>query len=133
MYLYHFEHQPDVSEVDRFSLFFSLFFFMHFPLTLSSLRCLGVFHGAELPFVFYDKPVLDVREMGLAKEMVNWWQSMATNGTPNGPDAPFVWPTYDVLSDQSAYLSLKSGVEANLKKDNCDWWDAYSEANVFLC
>ena len=94
MYLYHFEHQPDVSQVDR---------------------CLGVFHGAELPFVFYDKPILDAREHGLAKEMVNWWQSMATYGTPNGPNAPFAWPKYDVLSDQNAYLSLKSGVESNLK------------------
>ena len=52
MYLYHFEHAPDVTQTDR---------------------CLGVFHGAELPFVFYDKPILDVRERDFGKQMVNWY------------------------------------------------------------
>ena len=52
VYLYHFEHAPDVTEPDR---------------------CLGVFHGAELPFVFYDKPFLDIRERDFGKQMVTWY------------------------------------------------------------
>ena len=52
VYLYHFEHAPDITQTDR---------------------CLGVFHGAELPFVFYDKPFLDVRERDFGKQMVTWY------------------------------------------------------------
>jgi carboxylesterase type B len=51
VYLYQFEHAPDVTQADR---------------------CLGVFHGAELPFVFFDKPLLDVREREFGQQMVTW-------------------------------------------------------------
>eukprot|EP00008_Paramoeba_atlantica_P008171 CAMPEP_0201476066 /NCGR_PEP_ID=MMETSP0151_2-20130828/1352_1 /ASSEMBLY_ACC=CAM_ASM_000257 /TAXON_ID=200890 /ORGANISM="Paramoeba atlantica, Strain 621/1 / CCAP 1560/9" /LENGTH=387 /DNA_ID=CAMNT_0047856343 /DNA_START=805 /DNA_END=1968 /DNA_ORIENTATION=+ len=112
VYLYQFQHQPDVSAPDR---------------------CLGVFHGAELPFVFYDKKVVDEREKDLAKNMVNWWQSMATNGDPNFDGAPLVWPSYDPYDDQYAAINLKSSTQSGLKHDACDWWDALYAAHIELC
>eukprot|EP00211_Chloroparvula_japonica_P001378 CAMPEP_0119119876 /NCGR_PEP_ID=MMETSP1310-20130426/1173_1 /TAXON_ID=464262 /ORGANISM="Genus nov. species nov., Strain RCC2339" /LENGTH=547 /DNA_ID=CAMNT_0007109333 /DNA_START=107 /DNA_END=1750 /DNA_ORIENTATION=+ len=112
-FLYHFDHQPDITRVDK---------------------CLGVFHGAELPFVFYDKQILTIgRERDLGKTMNQWWTNFAANGDPNFDGSPIVWPKYDFFSDENAEINVHSTVTANLKQDNCDWWDMLYTANVYMC
>ena len=64
----------------------------------SDLAFKGSFHGAEVPFVFYDEWELDSPgEKALGKQMVAHWAAFAGTGDPAVyGSAPLPWPRYKV-------------------------------------
>ena len=89
---------------------------------------LGVFHSAELPFVFGndDFPLGRVGTSGaaLAAAMQAYWTSFAKTGDPGtGGAGGVAWPAYDPARD--TYLGLGDPVAgaAGLRSSLCDFWD----------
>jgi para-nitrobenzyl esterase len=83
---------------------------------------LGVFHSAELPYVFgnfsglfsraaADEPVIAATQ--------GYWTRFAATGDPNGAGAP-AWPAYTAASD--AHLEIGDAVRTGvgLQRDVCD-------------
>ncbi|MGE5182634.1 MAG: carboxylesterase/lipase family protein [Acidobacteriota bacterium] len=88
---------------------------------------LGVFHSAEIPFVFgNDDFPLD--RIGSDTEMVTimqaYWLNFAKQHDPN--DAPHLptWAAYDAASDPYRLLDVGAGGGTGYKTAQCDFWDA---------
>lgn len=91
----------------------------------------GVFHGAEIRFVFFDGLELDNwDEKALAESMVRYWTNFASSGDPNsrlGPEGhrsvQKVWPPFE--HNQSYMLLQLPEVQAKVhqKDPECDYWD----------
>jgi para-nitrobenzyl esterase len=92
------------------------------------LAGLGVFHSAEIPFVFGTDPAFPLARVGeggqaTAAVIQELWTRFAATGDPNGA-AP-VWPAFGaddrhlVIGGAAATLAESSG----LKRAACDFWD----------
>lgn len=90
----------------------------------------GVFHSADLPFVFgsyfdhYNSSV-SLGEQGVkiifAKTVMTMWSNFAKNGTPADPKT---WPEYTLENQE--YISLKpsSSVEKDLLPEKMAFWNS---------
>lgn len=100
---------------------------------------MGVFHGAELLFVwnlpsgFYPIPgvpadipiVFTPSESTLQRKMVDYWTSVASHGTPNGPNhSNLHWPAYEENTQEIMDLDLKLSTKSFLRKVYCEYWDS---------
>ncbi|MCW5802967.1 MAG: carboxylesterase family protein [Deltaproteobacteria bacterium] len=92
---------------------------------------LGVFHSAELPFVFGTDPAYPLARVGEAGQPVagalqRYWTRFAAAGDPNGPigngDPP--WPAYSAAGDRHLTFATPITSESGLAADACDFWDA---------
>jgi para-nitrobenzyl esterase len=89
---------------------------------------LGAFHGSELEFVF-GNPInslaspLTAAEQTLSAAMMGYWGAMAGAGNPNGGARPS-WPLYQLTTEPDLVLDLTLSTETELKKAQCDFWDA---------
>jgi para-nitrobenzyl esterase len=104
-YLYHFVHAFETPIVSQ----------------------LGVFHSAEIPFIFgnpYFLYTLMADEKPILKMMDGYWFNMAKTGDPNSMGA-VTWPKYDATGDQNMVLDRTPSTQTGLKKDICDFWDAF--------
>ena len=102
-----------------------LYQFAHVPEKPLAMN-LGVFHSAELGYVFgtdfpLDPPQADEAPLGALVR--GYWTHLATAGDPNGGGAA-QWPKYAMAADQSMKLDLPtSAAQTGYKKDKCDFWD----------
>lgn len=85
----------------------------------------GVFHVAEVPYVFGKSSILgslDTAERKqTAEHMTGYWSSLAANGTPNGDGRPF-WPAYTRAKPD--YLELGAGFASknDYRGAYCGFW-----------
>jgi carboxylesterase type B len=73
------------------------YFFNHIPQVeyIKSQSILGVFHGAEIPYVFQYAPQLSPAELRLSKTMNAYWRSFTAQGYP---DETHSWRIYNASS-----------------------------------
>jgi para-nitrobenzyl esterase len=89
---------------------------------------LGAFHGSELEFVFGNvidslAAPLTPAEETLSSAMMGYWGAMAATGEPNG-GGRLTWPVYELGTEPDLVLDLTLSTETQLKKAQCDFWDA---------
>jgi para-nitrobenzyl esterase len=100
VFLYHFTHETQIGMLLR----------------------LGVFHSAELPFVFgnftglfryrdADGPVIDITQ--------GYWTRFATGANPNGMGA-VTWPTFTTAGDAHLDISATPVMATGLRRSQCD-------------
>eukprot|EP01059_Diplonema_ambulator_P015468 TRINITY_DN2660_c0_g2_i1.p1 TRINITY_DN2660_c0_g2~~TRINITY_DN2660_c0_g2_i1.p1 ORF type:complete len:659 (+),score=188.29 TRINITY_DN2660_c0_g2_i1:43-1977(+) len=109
-YMYYFNHTPSVS------------------INNDNPGAYGAFHGAEVPWVWYDDFELDPNEQVLSRNMVAYWASFAHHGNPNTAPLP-AWPAYNSTSDTAIVFGDAPGAPfANITyikgnhKDLCQYW-----------
>jgi para-nitrobenzyl esterase len=93
---------------------------------------IGVFHSAELPFVFGNFTSFGIsfsspKNIKLAKSVISLWTSFAHDGIPKAEGFP-EWPLH--TKDNPAYLKidLKPEVKTGLRVNECKYFDgAYSK------
>jgi para-nitrobenzyl esterase len=93
-----------------------------------ALPGLGVFHSAELVFLFgTSAPLLGNPSSApeLASDMRGYWTRFATSGDPAGTPA---WPAWTVTDDRRLHLAVPIDVEAGDTTGNCAFWDAIYDA-----
>jgi para-nitrobenzyl esterase len=87
---------------------------------------LGAFHASELPYVFSNplqpQAPLTPEDLSVAKQVMAYWGSMATQGDPNAAGR-FAWPRYDATQETQLVLDLTLSTESAFKKAKCDFWD----------
>jgi para-nitrobenzyl esterase len=97
---------------------------------------LGVYHSAELEFVFANEwpPIVHTfspRDHVMAKTFGYYWQNVVKYGDPNGVkkadgeqlETEAFWPRYIAKSKQSMALDVPSSVVSGLQEDKCRMWD----------
>lgn len=91
---------------------------------------LGVYHGAELPYVFgvnsFAGRVGSVSQRQTRQQVMSYWANFARRGDPNGPDVP-PWPAR--TKDDAYVVKLASPVDEarGLRTAECAFWDANRE------
>lgn len=83
---------------------------------------LGVFHSAELPYVFGNFSGLFVRAAAdepVIEATQGYWTRFATTGNPNGAGAP-MWPAYTEMNDTHLEIGDMVRTGTGLKRDVCD-------------
>jgi para-nitrobenzyl esterase len=86
---------------------------------------LGVFHAAELPYVFGTFGALlptAPEDQQLSAAIMGYWTRFARSGDPNGEGA-VPWPAYTAARDEHLQLDLAPQVGRGLKQARCDFWD----------
>jgi len=91
----------------------------------AALSGLGVFHSAEIPYVFGNDtfPLAQVGAGGqaVAAAVQGYWTRFAATGDPNGESA-VAWPTVD--GDQYLRFADPIAADTGLLTAACDFWDA---------
>ncbi|HOX29198.1 MAG TPA: carboxylesterase family protein, partial [bacterium] len=112
--------QPDVY----------LYFFTK-PLTdKGMLKDWGVFHGAELGFVFQNFNFLGMSaysddNLALSKKVIALWSSFARTGVPSAPGVP-AWPRYNSKTAPFLKIDSEQTPEENFRMKEC----AYLEGKI---
>ncbi len=91
-------------------------------------RQLGVFHGADLAYVFGNMKAEEgyVRDdFSLSEAMMAYWVNFARTGDPNGKGLP-VRPTYDAASDENIEFGDTIGVRKGLFAKECEFMEKHS-------
>ena len=85
---------------------------------------LGVYHGADLGFVFNNasNDGFTTEEAKLSESMLGYWTRFARTDDPNGGSAPS-WPAYDKTGDKHLQLDLTIKQAQGFKQKKCDFWD----------
>ena len=127
VFLYHFNHTPT------------------FSLNQGQTEEYGAFHGAEVPFVFYDTvELVEKSERALAEAMVQYWVGFAYHGDPNIPPPAMVggvdglprFPQYTRTEDSTMIFGdtpdghtgfANVSIYKALKEMECDYWDSLVE------
>lgn len=89
---------------------------------------LGVFHSAELPYVFgnFIRPfVRTAMDTTVSNTVMDAWIRFARTGDPNGAGLMPAWPAYTSQSDSLYVLDVATRVEANFRREKCDAVDRY--------
>jgi len=107
VYLYSFEREPEQA----------------------AFAGLGVFHSAEIPFVFgidsFPLGLAGASGQGVAAAVQGMWTRFAATADPNGPngsDGP-AWPTFDRAGDRHLVIGDPSAAGSGHKAAACDFWD----------
>ena len=82
---------------------------------------LGVYHGAELPYVFgsLQGSVYGEEDRRLSQEIMGYWTRFARTGDPNGDDA-VTFPRYD-SADRHLILGVPITTSEHLHRETCDF------------
>jgi para-nitrobenzyl esterase len=88
---------------------------------------LGVFHSAELPFVFGTDPAFPLARVGdagvpVADTLQRYWTRFAATGDPNGAGDP-AWPPFDAAGDRHLTIATPVAAGSGLAASACDFWD----------
>jgi para-nitrobenzyl esterase len=87
---------------------------------------LGVFHSAELPFLFGTDPAFPLSRVGEAGQpaadlMQQLWTRFAATGDPNADEAS--WPPFARTDERYLVLDTVTRDGVNHKRATCDFWD----------
>jgi para-nitrobenzyl esterase len=102
-----------------------LYQFTH-ALASPRMHALGATHSVELWFVFGTEEAgirLAEHELPLSRAIMDAWGRFARTGDPAGPGLP--WPRYTAQNETLALLDTRPGIAANVKKDECAFWDQF--------
>lgn len=117
VFLYRFTQQPSAPALGLMSLSFE-----------RGAAPLGVFHGAEIPYVFGSNTIVGhVWKTGQKQTratLMRYWGNFARTGSPNGADVP-AWPAYDAAARQYLEIDSTPQTRADLGRDTCDFWDRH--------
>lgn len=88
---------------------------------------LGVFHSAEIPFLFGTDPRYPLARAGdtgkpTADALQGYWVRFAEKMDPNGDGAP-AWPLYERATEQHLVIDNDPSVGSAYKSALCDFWD----------
>ncbi|MGE0399600.1 MAG: carboxylesterase/lipase family protein [Kofleriaceae bacterium] len=88
---------------------------------------LGVFHSAEIPFLFATDPRYPLARAGDAGKptadlLQAYWSQFATTMDPNHDGAP-AWPAYERATEQHLVIDNDPTVGSAYKASLCDFWD----------
>jgi carboxylesterase type B len=115
----------------------------------ASLECVlrqealcGVFHSSELVMLFNDLQVdPSSQDHSMAKAFGIYWTNLAKYGTPNVPASPETnqskaatlaeWPQYSLAGDEHMVLVWPPVAGSNLRKAQCDFWDALPDRGPY--
>lgn len=89
---------------------------------------IGVFHSAELPYVFgnFVRPFLRQTADGpVADRVMDAWSRFARGGDPNGDGLSPAWPAYTASDDALYVLDTTSRVERGFRQQKCDAIDRW--------
>jgi len=95
-------------------------------------RIIGVFHGAETPFIFgtleqdrlhNSRNIEEARE--LSRIIQGYWINFAKTGDPNGPGLP-EWKQFDSVEQRTRILDTEIRNVPHPDREKCDFWDGYS-------
>ena len=109
-----------------------VYLFDELPGTIPARR--GVFHGAEIRFVFFDSTYLvgwDEKELSIA--MLRFWSNLAASGDVNlrgdkagGGDRDVAWPPYAPATHKSIHFDADgSYLEPDLHDTQCDYFVSF--------
>jgi len=91
----------------------------------------GVYHGAELPFVFDNEwPVIintfNANDKVVADIFGTYWTNFAKYGNPNGHGTPVhpYWPHFQPNNQANLILQLHPTIEQQLAFQQCNFWDS---------
>lgn len=122
---------------DAYSLSAFLYRFNHVPSCSLYPASWGVYHTAEIPFVF-DHPypsscTFTSAEQQLAVYVGAYWKSMATRGSPSFVGSVSAWPSFHYVHQQNIVLDLHISIENYFNPDSCDLWRQVCGCCVMLC
>ena len=86
----------------------------------------GVFHGADMPFVWGNWQVpklLSPKDAHVSAAWQTYWTNMAKYGSPNADGVPAPWPKYTRATDQHLVFDWPVKTGAGLRGPICDFWD----------
>jgi para-nitrobenzyl esterase len=88
----------------------------------------GVFHAAELPFVFGNFSFMGLnvsspKNTHLSKAVIGLWTSFARDGVPRAEGIPD-WPPYTPSNPAYLRIDVKAAIGYDLRKDACTYFDA---------
>jgi para-nitrobenzyl esterase len=89
---------------------------------------IGVFHTAELPYVFgnFARPFLrSTMDGALSERVMDAWARFARTGDPNGAGIAPLWPRYTGADDSLYVLDVTSRVERGFRQAKCDAVDRW--------
>jgi para-nitrobenzyl esterase len=89
---------------------------------------IGVFHSAELPYVFgnFARPFLRTAMDALVSERVmDAWARFARSGDPNGAGLSPAWPAYTAADDSLYVIDVTPRVERAFRQQKCDAIDRW--------
>lgn len=103
-----------------------LYHFDQAPSRVALVR-VGVFHGAELLFLFgTSHPILGTAGSfpELSAELRGYWSRFARTGDPGGDPA---WPAWSPGADERLHLAATTDLEVGYLDGVCDFWDTIFE------
>ncbi len=89
---------------------------------------IGVFHSAELPYVFgnFARPFLRTAMDGVvADRTMDAWARFARTGDPNGSGITPAWPAYTASDDALYVIDVTPRVERAFRQAKCDTVDRW--------
>jgi para-nitrobenzyl esterase len=106
-------------------------------------KFLGVYHCAEIPFVFSNPwpPVVhsfSKNDTVMAAAFGAYWTNMVKSLNPNLPaeylatsELP-IWPVYSEADDSCVRLDIPVSIESNTLASICDFWDAVGSSALLV-
>lgn len=89
---------------------------------------IGVFHSAELPYVFgnFARPFLrTAMDAAVSERVMDAWGRFARTGDPNGTGLTPAWPAYTASDDSLYVLDVTPRVERAFRQQKCDAIDRW--------
>jgi para-nitrobenzyl esterase len=101
-----------------------LYFFTHAP-PGPNRDVTGVYHGAELGFVFDNPgPAWGAGDRRIANLMSSYWTNFAKTGDPNGAGLPR-WPRFDPSQPQTMELGQRFAPMPLADRDKINFWERF--------
>ncbi|MFO0557952.1 MAG: carboxylesterase/lipase family protein [Polyangiales bacterium] len=89
---------------------------------------IGVFHSAELPYVFgnFSRPFIrTAMDAAVSERVMDAWGRFARTGDPNGAGLAPAWPAYTASDDSLYVLDVTPRVERAFRQQKCDAIDRW--------
>lgn len=89
---------------------------------------LGVFHGAELPYVFgnFLRPFLrTAMDATVSDRTMDLWARFARSGDPNGAGLSPAWPAYTSTDDALYVIDVTTRIDRGFRREKCDAIDRW--------